>query len=379
MIYADNAATSRLDPEAFSAMKEFLTENYANPSQPYSFSRNSKKAIKTSRERIAECIDAEPDEIFFTSGGSESDNWAVKGINPNVIITSPIEHHAVINACEFMKRFSRSQVIYLPVNDKGTVNLHELERILKSINASRILVSVMTASNEIGTLQPVNEIAEISHKYNAVFHTDSVQAVGHMNISVKAMNIDTLSASAHKFNGPRGTGFLYVRKGTELMPLIHGGSQEKNMRAGTENTAGIAGMSAALENNCMNIKRNQNHIISLEKILLEGLNSSGLDFIINGDEKNKLPGIISVSFKHSDGEMIMHRLDLMNICVSTGSACDGERKEISHVIRSIHVPDDYSRGTIRISLGKYNSHDDVSGIVNALKKILLPFNSCRRL
>ena len=265
------------------------------------------------------------------------------------------------------------------MNDKGTVNLHELERILKSINASRILVSVMTANNEIGTLQPVNEIAEISHKYNAVFHTDSVQAAGHMNISVKAMNIDMHSASAHKFNGPRGTAFLYVRRGTELMPLIHGGSQEKNMRAGTENTAGIAGMSAALENNCKNIKRNQNHIISLEKILLEGLNSSGLDFIINGDEKNKLPGIISVSFKHSDGEMIMHRLDLMNICVSTGSACDGERKEISHVIRSIHVPDDYSRGTIRISLGKYNSHDDVSGILNALKKILLPFNSCRRL
>ena len=357
MIYADNAAATRLDPEAFEAMKYFLVENYANPSQPYSFSREAKLALKRSREIIAECINAEPEEIIFTSGGSESDNWAVKCCDAEKVYTSAIEHKAVLNSCD---------AVSIPVDSEGIVKVSELKPCKNS------LVSVMLANNETGTIQPVKTLAEISHSHGAIFHTDAVQAIGHIEVDVKALGVDMLSASAHKFNGPRGTGFLYVKQGMKIHSLINGGSQEFGLRAGTENVAGIVGMAKALENNCKSLSHNHKFLLGLEQILLDRLTSHELDFRINGSMKQKLPGLLSLSFRNSNGERILHRLDLMGISISTGSACDGMNTQISHVIKALKVPQDYAKGTIRISLGKYNSENDALTIADALAKVIIP-------
>ena len=374
MIYADNAATTRLDPEAFEAMRYFLVENYANPSQPYSFSRDAKRALKRSREIIAECINAEPEEIIFTSGGSESDNQAVKCCKTEKVYASMIEHHAVLNACK-----SRDFTL-IPVDEEGIVKISDLKPYKNS------LVSVMLVNNETGTIQPVKTLAEISHSHGAIFHTDAVQAIGHIDVDVKALGVDMLSASAHKFNGPRGAGFLYVRRdidvndeaentgfhGIKIHSLINGGSQEFGLRAGTENVACIVGMAKALENNCRHIQQTQKFLLGLEQILLERLISHKLDFRINGNITQKLPGILNLSFKNANGERILHRLDLMGIYISTGSACDGMNTQISHVIKALKVPQDYAKGTIRISLGKFNSENDALTIADALAKIIIP-------
>ena len=360
MIYADNAATTRLDPEAFEAMKYFLLENYANPSQPYSFSRDAKRVLRRSREIIAECINAEPEEIFFTSGGSESDNQAIKCCETEKVYASEIEHHAVLNACK-----SRDFTL-IPVDEEGLVRVSELQP------CKNTLVSVMLANNETGTIQPVKSLTELSHSHGAIFHTDAVQAIGHIDVDVKALGVDMLSASAHKFNGPKGVGFLYVKRGVKLHALIDGGSQEFGLRAGTENVAGIVGMAKALENNYKALSHNQKFLLGLEQILLERLISHKLDFRINGNITQKLPGLLSLSFRNSDGERILHRLDLMGISISTGSACDGMNTQISHVIKALKVPQDYAKGTIRISLGKYNSESDALTIADALAKIIIP-------
>ena len=370
LIYADHAATTKLDSEAFEAMKTFLINDYGNASQPYSFSRSSKKALKEARIKIANCINAEPEEIYFTSGGSESDNWAIKGTafvygDNRTVITSQIEHHAILNACEAVERMGYP-VAYLSVNEKGVILPETLKRVISS---STKLVSIMYANNEIGSIQPISELCEIAHKQGVLFHTDAVQAVGHIPIDVKKLNIDMLSASAHKFNGPKGIGFLYLKNGTKLQALIDGGSQEKYKRAGTENIASIVGMAVALENNCKNMKKNIEWLNHLEKIFLENLSKTEISFIKNGSD-NCLPGNISVSFKNSNGEMILHRLDLMGICISTGSACNSQETKISHVLSAIHVPDEYIQGTIRISLGHENTEEDVIKIVNCIDKIL---------
>lgn len=371
-IYADNAATTKLDKEAFEAMVPWLTEEYANPSQPYSFSRPAKKAMADARATIAACINADPDEIFFTSGGTESDNWAIKGVayaisEKKQILTTPIEHHAVLNTCNVLAN-QGFDVDFISVNSDGRIIqpdlLHKLNKAPTSI------VSIMMANNEIGTIQPFTPKTEsIIHGCGSLFHTDAVQAVGHIEIDVKKIGVDLLSASAHKFNGPKGIGFLYIKKGTPIVSYLNGGSQERGMRAGTENVASVVGMAVALKNNCLHLEENQHHIQLLEKNFIDEMNQSGLDFFRNGSNIH-LPGNISLSFKGQDGEAILHRMDLMGIAISTGSACDSVNTQVSHVIRSIDVPKEYAKGTIRITLGKDNTEDDVERIVLALKTIL---------
>lgn len=367
-IYADNAATTKLDMEAFEEMKLYLLNEYGNASQPYSFSRNVKKALLHSRKIIAKGINAEPDEIYFTSGGTESDNWAIKGVESTnaqkFIITSQIEHKAIIKACEDLEVIG-NKVVYLPVNNFGEIDDNEL---VKAIARDTSLVSIMYANNEIGTIQPIKELAAITHKNGAVFHTDAVQAIGHVNIDVKELDVDLLSASAHKFNGPKGIGFLYVKKGTNISSFISGGSQEFGLRAGTENIASIVGMAIALKNNLEHLEENIKHVQYLENILIEELKSANIDFIRNGT--NALPGNISLSFKGMSGEILLHRLDLMGVLVSTGSACDSVNTQISHVIKAINCDKEYAEGTIRISLSKNNTLEDVKFIVNSLIKII---------
>ena len=376
MIYADNAATTKLDIDAFEAMKQYLCEDYGNASQPYFFAKRPRMALKHARRDIAECIGADPDEIFFTSGGSESDNWAIKRYSPFAtdirhIITSKIEHHAVLNSVEAEARYSNAEIFYLDVDERGIVKEEDLERILGRhreavASCETTLVSIMMANNEIGTIEPIKELASIAKRYGAIFHTDAVQAVGHIPIDVNELGVSSLSASAHKFNGPKGVGFLYSR--SSMANLIDGGSQEKGLRAGTENVAAIVGMAVALKKNCQNLKENEMHIRRLEEVLLGRLNASGLDYIRNG--VNQLPGIISLSFANAEGEMILHRMDLKKICISTGSACDSVNTQVSHVIKAIGVPEKYAKGTIRISLGKDNTEEEVENIVEALVNIL---------
>lgn len=369
-IYADNAATTQLDNDAFEVMKKYLADDYSNPSQPYSFSRDSKKLLRISREIIAECIGALPEEIYFTSGGTESDNWALKGTmyrfdNQNGLITSQIEHHAILQSVAEIERKGYSAE-YLPVDKYGVVCVESLE---DKISDRTKLVSIMLANNEIGSIQPIQNLCEITHKHKAVFHTDAVQAVGHIPIDVKKLNVDMLSASAHKFNGPKGIGFLYIKNGINIDPLINGGMQENCLRAGTENVASIIAMATALKNNCSNLHNNIKYITSLENELIERLNKSNIDYVRNGSKKH-IPGNVSLSFKEKEGEMILHRLDLMGIYVSTGSACDSVNTQVSHVLKAIGLDKKYATGTIRISLGKNNSIKDIEKIIYALKSIL---------
>ena len=370
VIYADNAATTQLDIDAFEAMKPFMLENYANPSGAYSFSKGAKQAIKSARNMIAECINAEPEQIFITSGGTESDNWAIKGFafadhDYRAVITSQIEHHAILNSCYAIERL-KHPVAYLPVDDKGVVTVDSL---LRYITNQTGLVSIMTANNEIGTIEPIKELAKIAHSHGALFHTDAVQAVGHIPIDVKVLDVDMLSASAHKFNGPKGIGFLYC-KNKFLQPFHNGGMQEFGMRAGTENVSAIVGMAAALKKNVEEMERNDSHLRQLTKVFLSILKASNVPFILNGHPINRLAGNINLSIKGKTGEGLMHMLDLKGICISTGSACDSHNQQVSHVIQAIGVPEDYREGTIRITLGKSNTEQEVKIIAETLVKIL---------
>lgn len=370
MIYADNAATTKLDIAAFEAMKPYLLDEYGNASQPYSLSRAPKKALARAREVIAACINCDPDEIYFTSGGTESDNWAIKGVTAaastrNEIITSSFEHHAVLHACKSTEGMGRT-VTYLTPTTAGVITP---ESLLETITAQTAIVSVMMSNNEIGTIQPIRELARIAHQHGALFHTDAVQSIGHIPIDVKELDVDLLSASAHKFNGPKGIGFLYIKKGTPIVPLLDGGAQERGRRAGTENIANIVGMATALNNNCEMLAENSNHISSIEVYFLSQLKNSGLRYIRNGAAPS-VPGNISLSFPGFDGEALMHRLDLMGIFISTGAACDSKNTQISHVLQSIQADPDVAKGTIRVSFGKHNTIDDAALIVDALQKIM---------
>lgn len=373
-IYADNAATTKLDIDAFEAMKPYILEDYANPSGAYSFSKKAKRALKEARQTIAECINAEPEQIIFTSGGTESNNHAIKHFTvPSDIchvVTSTIEHHSVLYACEN----SGFEYFVVPVDKYGVVSADELEKVLGRdcpviASCDSTLVTIMTANNEIGTIQRIKELSEISHRHGAVFHTDAVQAVGHIPIDVQAMGIDMLSASAHKFNGPKGVGFLYSRNGL-LQPYHHGGAQEFGMRAGTENVPAIVGMAVALKKNTKEMKHNAEHLHHLTEAFLTALRSAEIDFMINGHHTDRLPGNVNISFKGRSGEGLMHMLDLKGICVSTGSACDSVNQQVSHVIKAIDVPADYREGTIRVTFGKENSEQDVVDVANALIKMI---------
>lgn len=370
MIYADNAATTQMDPVALDAMMPYLKTEYGNASEPYSFARTVKRALKQAREDIAACINADPEEIFFTSGGTESDNWALKGTmferdDKRTLITSQIEHHAVLHSASAIERMGYP-VLYLPVDSTGIVLPEMLDTFVTSTTK---IVSVMLSNNEVGTIQPIKQLAEITHSYGVLFHTDAVQAVGHIPVNVKELNVDMLSASAHKFNGPKGIGILYIKKGTPINPYADGGAQEVGMRAGTENIAAIVGMAVALKRNCKDMDCNTKKIQTLENRLMEKLDEAKIDFRMNGSNK-KIPGNISLSFRNSEGEMLLHRLDLKGICVSTGSACDSKNTQVSHVLKAIGVPDEYAKGTIRISLGKYNTEEDVDAIARAIIDIL---------
>lgn len=367
MIYADNAATTELDEDAFELMKEYLKNNYGNASQPYDFGQKSKQALIDARETIAKCIGADTEEIYFTSCGTESDNWAIKMGSRGVeqVIASVVEHHAVLNSCKALEETGKI-VKYLSVNAKGEVCPKDLDKKLGDVRA---FVSVMFANNEIGTIEPIKELVEVTHRHGGIFHTDAVQAVGHVPINVHELDIDMMSASGHKFNAPKGIGFLYIKKGTEIKPLLDGGVQENGCRAGTENIASIVAMALALKINCNRMNENEEHLRTLENIVIKKLKSSGLDFIRNGGVRH-IPGIINLSFADAEGEMILHRLDLKKICISTGSACDSVNTQISHVIKSIGVPTKYAEGTVRVSFGKNNTESEAEEIAEALIDVL---------
>ncbi|NLB62050.1 MAG: cysteine desulfurase [Clostridiales bacterium] len=370
LIYADNAATTRLNKAAFEAMIPWLLEEYGNASQPYAFARKPKNALAEARTTIAECINALPEEIFFTSGGTESDNWAIKGSafaddEKRATITSSFEHDAVLHSCKAIERLGFPVAYLMPTAD-GVITAPALNGMIS--NTTR-LVSVMYANNEIGTIQPIKELCDVAHVHGALFHTDAVQAIGHVEVDVQKIGVDMLSASAHKFNGPKGIGFLYIRKGTKILRYADGGAQESVHRAGTENIASIVGMAIALKENFSRLKNNMLYIKSLEVRLLEGLRNAHIPFVCNGGN-NTLPGLISLSFSGADGEAILHRMDLMGISISTGSACDSANAEISHVLKAIQLGETLAKGTIRISLGSNNTEEDVDSIVGALAKIL---------
>ncbi len=373
LIYADNAATTKLDIDAFEAMTPFLLQEYGNPSQPYSLSNKVNCALKEARACISDCINALPNEIYFTSGGTESDNWAIQGAvlanrDRKTIVTSEIEHHAVLKSCEYMKNFG-CDVVYVPVNSLGVVESKALSNVLAhDVN----LVSIMLVNNEIGARQDIKKLAKIAHDSGALFHTDAVQAVGHIKVDVKDLGVDLMSASAHKFGGPKGIGFLYVKNGINIHPFMKGGAQEFNFRAGTENVPAIVGMATALHKSVL--QRDLEYIHRMEKTIVHILKDNGLteglDFIINGNEEGRVPGILSLSFAGKSGEMILHRMDLMGIMISTGAACDSVHTQISHVIRAIGVKENFAKGTIRISLGMDNTVDEAKQIGDALVKII---------
>lgn len=366
-IYADNAATTKLDLDALNAMKPYLLDDYANASQIYLFAKKPREAIVNARSTIAKCINALPEEIFFTSGGTESNNWAIKGLpfpNGGKIITTEIEHYSVLKSCKWLEKIGCS-VIFLPVTQAGEVS----ERLLKTaIDLNTRLVSVMYANNEIGTIQPIKKICETAHRCGVPFHTDAVQAIGHIPVDVRKIGVDMLSASAHKFNGPKGIGFLYVKKGTQLYSYMHGGAQELGMRAGTENIASIVGMAVALEKNCNNIHKNSEYVLMLEKVLLNILTKEKIDFKLNGS-KHKLPGVVSLSFKNKSAETILHRMDIMGICISAGAACNSTNIQISHVLKAVNLSKSYADGTVRISFSKDNTAEEARLIAEAIIKI----------
>ena len=369
-IYADHAATTPLMPEALEVMLPFLKENFGNSSSIHSWARNPREAIREARATIAKCINAEPEEIFFTSGGTESDNWVVKGSSGRLLVSS-YEHHAVLNAVASEAKRGRDVVYVRPKVGNGGGYIMP-ERLSKVWKEGISLVSVMTANNEIGTINPIHLLSEFAHKRGALFHTDAVQAVGHIPIDVQEMGVDFLSASAHKFNGPKGIGFLFIRKGIKLKSLLNGGQQENGLRAGTENVASIVGMATALKLNCERMEENVEHLENLTARLRDGIDRIFPDAIYLGDGvAGQLPGFTSVSFSGHPAEGLLHLLDLKGIAVSTGAACDSKNTQISHVLKAVNVTNEIARSTIRFTFGPENTVAEVDAILAALKRILM--------
>jgi len=371
-IYVDNAATTRLKPEVLEQMMPYLTEEYGNPSSVYSLSRSTKAAIETARKKVADAFNAEPKEILFTSGASEADNWAIKGIahsmkdKGNHIITTKIEHHAVLHTMEYLEK-QGYEVTYLDVDENGLVNLDELEN---AITDKTILITVIFANNEIGTIQPIKEIGEIAKKHNVYFHTDAVQAVGNVDIDVKEMNIDLMSVTAHKIYGPKGTGALFVKKGVKLHPYIHGGGQEYGRRAGTENVAGIVGFGAAIELATKDIAKKVEKISVLRDSYIEKVLKEIPYVKLNGHPTKRLCNNTNMSFRYIEGEALLLSLDMKGICASSGSACTSGSLDPSHVLLAIGLPHEIAHGSLRVTFGDFNTMDDVDYIVENLKEIV---------
>lgn len=367
-IYADHAATTRLCDAAWTAMQSFLREEFGNPSSLHSWARRPREAVREARATIAACIGAEPEEIFFTSGGTEADNWVIKGTDGGLMV-SAYEHHAVLNAAHSEAGRGRDVVYVHPKVGNGGGYVMP-EKLSKAWKDGVGVVSVMTANNEIGTINPIHLLSEFVHKRGALFHTDAVQAVGHIPIDVQEMGVDFLSASAHKFNGPKGIGFLYMRKGLKLNSLIHGGQQEFGLRAGTENVASIVGMASALKFNCERLEQNARYLDNLAVQFKDGLERFADVVYLGAGVCPQLPGFISVSFPGHSAEGLMHMLDLKGIAVSTGAACDSRNTQISHVLKAINASKAIAESTIRITLGPENTRQDVDTILFELKSLL---------
>lgn len=371
-IYLDNSATTKLDEKVLDAMLPYLKDGYGNASSLYSIGRNAKKAIEDAREKVANILNCEADEIYFTSCGSEADNTALFGIakansqKGKHIITSKIEHLAVLESCKRLEK-EGFEVTYLNVDDKGKISIEELK---KAIREDTILISIMYANNEIGTIQDVAEIGKIAKENNIYFHTDAVQAAGSLQIDVKEQNIDSLSLSAHKFYGPKGIGALYVRKDIKFTKFILGGHQERNKRAGTENVASIVGLAKALELAYSNLEENENKISSLRDYYESKVKENIDNIIINGDKDNRLPGNSNISFVGVNGQDLLVNLDMIGVCVSSGSACTSGSIDASHVLKAIGLSDDIAKSSIRVSIGKYNTKEDIDYLVDNLSEIV---------
>lgn len=371
-IYLDHSATTRVRKDVLNEMLPYFYEEYGNPSSLYGIGREAKKAIENARCKVATALNCDKDEVYFTSCGSESDNLAIKGIayancnRGNHIITSKIEHPAILNACKNLEK-KGFRVTYLNCNENGFVDLKQLEQ---AITKETILISVMTANNEIGTIQNIKQIGEIAHKRNIIFHTDAVQAIGNMKIDVKNMNIDMLSLSAHKFYGPKGVGALYVKNGINFERVQDGGHQERNKRSGTENVAGIVGLGKAIEVADNRIYEYNRYLLNLRNYFIEKVTRRIENVKINGDLNRRLPGHISISFKDKDSQEILLALDKRGICASGGSACSSGENTPSHVLLAIGLPREWLNGTIRLTLGEENTRNEIDYVVNSLETII---------
>lgn len=370
--YFDNAATTRLDNDVLREMLPYSNVVFGNASSLYKLGRSSKNAIENSRQKVANILGCKINEVYFTSGGTESDNTALKGIaranryKGNHIITSSIEHPAILESCKELED-EGFRISFLPVNSDGFISLSDLE---KTITNSTILISIMYANNEIGTIEPIKEIGAIAHKYNIPFHTDAVQAVGTLPIRVNELNVDALSMSAHKFYGPKGIGALYVRESIQFNRFMSGGHQERNMRAGTENVAGIVGIGTAIDLAYRNLDRHNYKIKSLRDYFFYNILRSFPDLRINGSLKNRLPGNANISFKNVQGSTILNALDNLGIYASAGSACSAGITKLSHVLDAIGMPEEYSKNSLRITIGKNNTKEEIDYLIYSLKRIL---------
>ncbi|MEK6263897.1 MAG: cysteine desulfurase NifS [Clostridium sp.] len=371
-IYMDHAATTYTKPEVLEEMIPYFTTYFGNPSSIYSLSRETKKAIDIARDKVANAINANENEIYFTGGGSEADNFAIKGIasaykqKGNHIITTVIEHHAVLHTCEYLAK-NGFEITYLPVDEYGFINIKDLEN---AITDKTILVSIMFANNEIGTIEPIKEIGALCRSKKVLFHTDAVQAVGHIPVDVKEMNIDLLSLAAHKFYGPKGVGALYVRKGIKVENLVHGGGQERNKRAGTENVAGIVGLGKALELATQNMEESNKKLVYLRDRLINGLLEIPYSKLNGPRSENRLPGNSNICFNFIEGESILLLLDADGIAGSSGSACTSGSLDPSHVLLAIGVPIEIAHGSLRLSLGDATTEEEVDFVIETVPKIV---------
>ena len=371
-IYLDNAGTTRIRPEVAKVMIENLERAYGNPSSIYKIARENKTILEENREKVAKAINADKNEIYFTGSGSEANNWALKGIAESYkqkgkhIITTNVEHHAILHVCQYLETIGY-EVTYLPVNEDGHISIEQLKN---EIREDTILISIMFANNEIGTINPIKEIGKIAKEKGILLHTDAVQAVGHIPIDVKEMNIDLLSMSAHKFYGPKGIGALYIRKGIKITPLIHGGAQERNRRAGTENIDSIIGMGTAIELAVKELDSEVKRLTKLRDRLIDGILEKIPYSRLNGSRENRMPGNCNVSFEFIEGESVLLLLDMNDICASSGSACTSGSLDPSHVLLAIGLPHEKAHGSLRLSLGLYNTEEDVDYLLEKLPPIV---------
>ncbi|WP_251389475.1 cysteine desulfurase NifS [Mediterraneibacter agrestimuris] len=372
LIYLDNAATTKTAPEVVEAMMPYFTEYYGNPSSVYGFAAANKEVVTAQREKIAGALGAAPNEIYFTAGGSESDNWALVataeayGAKGKHIITSKIEHHAILHTCEYLEKRG-FEITYLDVDGNGEVKLEQLR---EAIREDTILISVMFANNEIGTIQPIQEIGAIAKEHGILFHTDAVQAFGQVPIDVDACHIDMLSASGHKLNGPKGIGFLYIRKGVKIRSFIHGGAQERKRRAGTENVPGIVGFGKAAERAVTTMKERTAKERELRDYLIKRIETEIPYCRLNGDRANRLPNNINFSFQFIEGESLLIMLDMKGICASSGSACTSGSLDPSHVLLAIGLPHEIAHGSLRLTLSDETTKEDLDYVAESLKEIV---------